>query len=386
VRLDQLLDATTRARVPALVWGPPGVGKTAAIRAWAARRKLHCWTVVASLREPSDFAGLPIVDAVSDATTAGDDTRMPSVRFAPPRFAVEAARHGGVIFLDELTTAPPAVQAALLRAVVDAAFGDLQLDPERVTLVAAANPPDEAAGGWDLAAPLANRFVHHTYNLLVQEWTEAFPGYWGSPPRLVFGGRALDRAKWTTARATLAAFIRVRPNLLLQLPRDGTTRGQAWPSPRTWDYCSRLLASVEQSGGSALEALNLLAGSIGEGAALELRTWLAELDLPDPEDLLADPAAYRHPERGDQAFAILSSVAQAAIQELTPERWHAAWKVLARAAEVGGADVAAAAARDLARARTADLDAPVSELRYFFPILEAVGLLLPTPRPAAARC
>jgi hypothetical protein len=32
MRLEQLLDATTRARVPALVWGSPGVGKTAAIR------------------------------------------------------------------------------------------------------------------------------------------------------------------------------------------------------------------------------------------------------------------------------------------------------------------------------------------------------------------
>ena len=69
MRLDQLLDATTRARVPALVWGPPGVGKTAAIRRWAARRKLQCWTVIASLREPSDFGGLPIVDA-SSATAA----------------------------------------------------------------------------------------------------------------------------------------------------------------------------------------------------------------------------------------------------------------------------------------------------------------------------
>jgi MoxR-like ATPase len=48
MRLDQLLDATTRARVPALVWGAPGVGKTAAIRGWAARRGLRRWTVIAA--------------------------------------------------------------------------------------------------------------------------------------------------------------------------------------------------------------------------------------------------------------------------------------------------------------------------------------------------
>jgi hypothetical protein len=349
------------------------VGKTAAIRRWAARRKLPCWTVIASLREPSDFAGLPIVDTLP--ASAADDAHVPAIRFAPPRFAVEAAAHGGVIFLDELTTAPPAVQAALLRAVVDVAFGDLELDPERVTLVAAANPPEEAAGGWDLAPPLANRFVHNTHTLVAQDWVEAFPGYWGAAPRLLFGGRQLDGAKWGKARATIAAFIRVRPNLLLQVPRDGASRGQAWPSPRTWEYCSRLLASVEQGGGGPLDALGLLAGSVGEGAALELRAWLAELDLPDPESLLADPNAYRHPERGDQAYAILSSVSQAAIENLTPDRWRAAWQVLARAAQAGGADVAASAARNLARSRTSDLDTPVRELRHFFPILEAAGLL-----------
>jgi hypothetical protein len=104
---------------------------------------------------------------------------------------------------------------------------------------------------------------------------------------------------------------------------------------------------------------------------------LAELDLPDPEDLLADPGRYRHPQRGDQAYAILSSVSQAAIEDLTPERWRAAWQILARAARAGGADVAASAARDLARSRTPDLATPARELRHFFPILEAAGLLPP---------
>ena len=51
-------------------------------------------------------------------------------------------------------------------------------------------------------------------------------------------------------------------------------------------------------------------------------------------NLLADPGAYKHPARGDHAYAILTSVSQAAIDNLTPGRWHAAWKVLARAASV----------------------------------------------------
>ena len=60
----------------------------------------------------------------------------------------EAGR--GLLFLDELSTAPPAVQAALLRVVLERVVGDLTL-PDEVAVVAAANPPDQAADGWDLS-------------------------------------------------------------------------------------------------------------------------------------------------------------------------------------------------------------------------------------------
>src|SRR4051794_16782987 len=102
-----------------------------------------CETVIAAIREPSDFAGLPIVS-------------HDEVRFAPPRWAQRLAASGkGVLFLDEISTAPPAVQAALLRVVLERVVGDLPL-PDGVVVIAAANPPEQAADGWDLAAPLPN--------------------------------------------------------------------------------------------------------------------------------------------------------------------------------------------------------------------------------------
>ena len=57
--LPAILDAAAAAHVPVLVWGAPGVGKSAAVRRWAGDRGLPCWTVIASLREPADFGGLP---------------------------------------------------------------------------------------------------------------------------------------------------------------------------------------------------------------------------------------------------------------------------------------------------------------------------------------
>ncbi|MPY96333.1 MAG: AAA domain-containing protein, partial [Acidimicrobiia bacterium] len=135
------------AGVPVLLWGAPGTGKTSALRAMAGAAGLPCEVVIASIREPSDFAGLPIV-------VDGD------VRFAPPAWARRLAEAGeGLLFLDELSTTPPAVQAALLRVVLERVVGDLAL-PEAVAVVAAANPPEQAADGWDLSPPLANRFCH----------------------------------------------------------------------------------------------------------------------------------------------------------------------------------------------------------------------------------
>ena len=369
--LGQHLDIATAARVPTLIWGPPGVGKSAAIRHWAAARNLPCWTVIASLREPADFGGLPVV---SRSGAGADIDGIPAVSFAPPRFAVEAARRGGVIFLDELTTAPPAVQAALLRAVLELAFGDLELDPDRVTVVAAANPPAEAAGGWDLAAPLANRFVHHPYALNPTAWVDSFPTYWGASPELTFAGLSVDAPAWQRARLQVAAFIRSRPNLLLNLPKEASRQGRAWPSPRSWDFASRLLARVVALGDAPAESLPLISGCVGDGPASEFLAWVAAANLPDPEVLLNDPDQYVHNPRGDISWATLTAVAQAVIDRPTPTRWRAAWKILGAAARAGGTDVATPAMQSLVAKRSNKLPLP-KDFEAFFPIFEAVGII-----------
>ncbi len=354
------ISIAVQARVPVLLWGPPGVGKTASVRALGEALGLPVEVVIASIREPSDFSGLPLVHSGQ-------------VHLAPPAWAVRLAQAGrGILFLDEISTAPPAVQAALLRVVLDRVVGDLPL-PEGVAIVAAANPPEQAAGGWDLSAPLANRFVHLAWRVDATKWADGMVAGWPTPDvaRLPEAWEAAVPA----ARSIVAAFVRARPQLLLQVPKDEAAAGRAWPSPRTWDMAARLLAACRSSeAGPDVEA-ELVAGCVGEGAALEFVSWVRSLDLPDPEELLRDPSSYKHPARGDQVYATLAAVAAAVVARPTAERWAAAWDVLARAVGAGSADMAAAAARSLVHARRPEWPLPVDSVRSLAPVLRAAGVM-----------
>jgi MoxR domain in the MoxR-vWA-beta-propeller ternary systems len=355
------LTVAVAARVPVLLWGAPGTGKTSAIRALAQAMGLPCETVIASIREPSDFAGLPVVVGQG-------------VRFAPPAWAQRLAAAGhGLLFLDELSTAPPAVQAALLRVVLERVVGDLEL-PAEVAVVAAANPPEQAADGWDLSAPLANRLCHLAWDINPRAVADGLAGGWAAPrvPELA-GDWAAEEI---LARGMVGAFLRVRPALACAPPSDPASAGRGWPSPRTWEMAARLWAAAGVAGAGDEARSALVRGSVGDGAGAEFLTWLLEMDLPDPEEILADPDSFTLPERGDRAYAALAAVTAAVAADATPGRWAAGWRVLGIAAGTAP-DVAAAAARVLARNRP---DGPLEgglppEIRLFAPVLRDAGLL-----------
>ncbi len=106
------------ANLPVLLWGEPGIGKSAGMRQLADGLGVPLETVIASVHEPSDFAGLPVV---------GADPANSGVTMAPPDWALRLSRNGGgMVFFDELSSAPPAVQAALLRVVLERQVGSLR--------------------------------------------------------------------------------------------------------------------------------------------------------------------------------------------------------------------------------------------------------------------
>ena len=354
----EALSLAVAARVPVLLWGPPGAGKSSAVEDMCRSIDLTFEVVIASIREPSDFSGLPVI------TENG-------VEFAPPRWAKTLAEAGnGVLFLDEISTAPPAVQAALLRVVLERVVGDLAL-PDELAIVAAANPPDQAADGWDLSAPLANRFCHLDWHVDVM--TVATGLVAGFPTPVIPTLPEDWKNQIPIAAGLVSGFLSVRQSLVIQPPIERALAGRAWPSPRTWEMLARLLAAAFAVECSLETKRNLVIGCVGDGAGLEFLNWVQELDLPDPEAALMDPDSVVFPERGDRLYAALSAVAGAVASDPTPDRWLAGWRVLEKAAGQSP-DIGAIAAKVLAQIRPDGVSAP-PEASIFLPVLEAAGLL-----------
>ncbi|MFE3684977.1 AAA family ATPase [Streptomyces sp. NPDC059095] len=352
-RPDAQLEALTlavAADLPVLLWGEPGIGKTAALTQLAAALDLPLTTVIASVHEPSDFSGLPVV---------GDDPAEQGIPMAPPDWAVRLVRAGrGLLFLDELSTAPPAVQAALLRLVLERRIGALQLPPG-VRIVAAANPPSSAADGWELSPPLANRFVHlqwtHDHEVVVRGLGGTWPR--AALPRLT-PAKLPDAVDF--ARRAVCGLLAARPKLVHQLPGSETRRGGPWPSPRSWEMTLRLIAFATAADVSRDVLSMLVRGTVGDGPGLELLASVDRMDLPDPEALLADPAGAELPERGDLRQAVLDGVVAAVRQRPDKLRWDAAWALLAKAVETGAPDLVVVPATTLASLRREDWDVPES--------------------------
>lgn len=403
VQLDAL-SVCIHTRVPVLLWGDPGIGKTSTVVQLAQTLGLHLETVIAAIREPTDFAGLPYISKrisvrnrklvvtvlAKQLQITEDDVEhnlaevlaifgSPAVSggvvsFAPPLWAKNLLEKGkGILFLDEISTARPAVQTALLRVVLEGVVGDIAL-PKGIAVVAAANPPDQIAGGWDLTAPLANRFIHLDWKLDPERWVEGFTYGWPAPDIL----KVSDdwEKEYPEMRVFVGAFIKSKPELLHNVPKVETARGRAWPSPRSWDAGTRLLAAAKTTNldpdtKRELEIV-LLKGAVG-GAALEFLTYRDNLDLPDPEEILKAPEQAKLPTRDDQLYATLAGVVFAIKNRNTPDRWHRGWKVLDLAVRTKTKDVAMAHAYTLAQNKPNGASAP--NMAVFLDVFRKAGIL-----------
>ena len=349
------------ANIPVLLWGDPGTGKTRTIEAFARRAGWPVVSVIASIHDPTDFAGLPV------RTGNG-------VVFEPPAWAHTAAGYDKVslVFFDEINTATPATQNALMRVVLDGRVGDLHLG-DTVRFAAAANPPAHNSAAWDLSAPLANRFAHLDWPVGLDDWKTGYLSGWPDPQPADIDPQAVDPHAAEMIKWLQTSFLDARPALLCEVPQNGTAvRG--WPSPRSWERLADCLAIADTTNVSDNVRLLLATALVGDGAAAEYLAYLRNLDLPDPKELLAHPATFAELCRTDQQLAALDAVVAAATTD--PKAWRDAFRVCIVAASCGAPDVAASAAMRLAQTKPAATALPPGH-EIFTQILTDAGLLDP---------
>lgn len=329
-----------------MLWGPPGIGKSDRIERAAAMTGLPPRTVYAATTQPEDISGAAFANAsrsgamiesglrtlrnalseeVDDVfskmmskvkkplVAALDAALKVADRYGPSSVVIESLLPGiadlmidqqGVLFLDELSCARPAVQAAYLGVVLARRAGGRQLPPG-VRIVAAANPADSAAGGWELEPPMANRFCHFTVGVpTVDAWRDWFiSGKSNQVDEIEYGENMIKQRwdkVWPAVQGKIAGFLRsggahagaqkqADKIGLHMIPEEGDEqRGRAWPSPRTWVFAARAMATCEclDMGDDVRDTF--IAGCVGEGAATSFSTWLKFSDIPSPEDMIAN--------------------------------------------------------------------------------------------------
>jgi len=337
VPLGDPQDSTSLRGITPIYWGMPGIGKSAIMRTAARMAQLHYEVIYPSHHNPEDFSGLNLPDGLGGIKTICGLSQIRRL----------IAKGEGVLAIDEAGNAPPALQSALLSLILERNVGDDVLPPG-VRLLAAANPVDCAAGGWDFEAPTANRFLH--FNIPKpsnREWLKWYMGE--STPQAMPAASMWDtvvknwNAAYPRAKGLVAGFIHAAgADLLHKLPgEEDPNRSRAWPSPRMWEMTGRCIATL-----FALEKPGLIDtfvhAAVGSAASISFAEWSRKANLPSPEDMLThgwNPDKLRL----DITIAGLTSVTEFVTKNEDPKKWAAAaWGLLDKCCKIGITDLAMA--------------------------------------------
>ncbi len=270
-QLTTTLRALIQEKIPTFVWGAPGIGKSSIIKQISQELDIGFIDLRLSLMDPTDLKGIPFYDANEHRAL-----------WAPPSFL---PREGsGILFLDELNSAPPSVQASAYQLILDRKVGEYEL-PKGWAIIAAGNREGDRGIIYKMSAPLANRFVHLEMDVHVNDWRDwAFNN--GIDERII-------------------AYISYKHEELFSF--DPLLNEKSFATPRSWEFVHKVLHSnLNQS-----LLLETIAGAIGRERAVDFLSFMSVAKaLPSIETILQKGEA-EHADDIEVLYALTSGLVSA---------------------------------------------------------------------------
>jgi hypothetical protein len=237
-------------RRPVFLWGPPGIGKSDIVKQIGDDTGREVIDVRLALWEPTDIKGIPYYNA--------DQGKMV---WAPPSELPTNADSKAIIFLDELNSAPPAVQAAAYQLILNRRVGAYEL-PKGVDVVAAGNREGDRGVTYRMPAPLANRFVHLEAKVDFDDWQD-----WATQNKI---------------HPEVVGYVGFAKQDLYDF--DPKSASKSFATPRSWSFVSDLLEDDDTDHDTLT---NLIAGAIGDGLAVKFMAHRKIASkLPKADDIL----------------------------------------------------------------------------------------------------
>ncbi|MDM5270812.1 MoxR family ATPase [Sulfurovum sp. zt1-1] len=238
--IDTLLDTDT----PLFIHGSPGIGKSYIVADIAQKKELELVDIRLSQLDPVDLRGIPSIK---------DDQTV----WMPPVFFPKDPDSEGILFLDELNSAPPSVQAAIYQLVLNRQIGEYIL-PEGWRIICAGNRVSDRGVVFRLPTPLANRMVH----LHLEARFEDFKLF----------------ALKEKLHHFIIGFLGFRPDLLSSEPVVEDDANPAFATPRSYHMLSNILKATQDIG----SIHSIIYGTIGYSAGVEFVGYLKVYEsLPD---------------------------------------------------------------------------------------------------------
>lgn len=268
-----------KVRQPVMFWGAPGIGKSAGVAQFTQEAGIGFIDLRLSQLDPVDLRGFPYKNGNG------------LMHWAPSSVLPNEEIHGksGVLFLDEINTSPPAVQAPAYQLIHDRKIGEYCL-PDGWSVMAAGNREGDRGVTNRMAAPLANRFVHVEVQPDLDVWCE-----W---------------AFKNDIDPLIVAFLRFKPGLLHMFKSEIYSTGKmAFPTPRSWEFADRIFKL------NSTERVELLMGAVGEGAATELEAFIRVWSkMPNPDAIVMNPDSVKCPTDVATCYALAGALAHRATQ------------------------------------------------------------------------